>query len=64
MMEWQPIETAPQGVMIVGMNKFQRRCGIGCMRGALFILFDWDGNEIGFRFPPTYWAPIPDPKTA
>lgn len=66
-MDWQPIETAPQGetVLIYCPYTHQRggRIGLGLLRKYLnenAAHWSFDGSRVAAqKTPPTHWMPIP-----
>ncbi|EMX8720891.1 TPA: DUF551 domain-containing protein [Pseudomonas aeruginosa] len=57
MSEWKPIETAPQGTLVLMCNMKAKD-----VRGWAFV--DWvvNGKCCGNRFhEPTHWMPLPEP---
>lgn len=58
--DWQPIETAPKGPLLLFANQFD---GIGDWRIKVGF---WDGHEcrwhvFGGSWTPTHWMPLPQP---
>lgn len=54
-MEWQPIETAPKGKLL--LLYFPREAG----RNPLAEMIRADRYPVGYPRQPTHWMPLPAP---
>jgi hypothetical protein len=60
-MEWQPIETAQNGVEVLlwnGQRQFLGLAGSLCPRG---VMLREDGGYAMLTPPATHWMPLPNP---
>ena len=57
--QWQPIETAPKGTILILIRRGIGMCQIEeCENIDGFFYAKWSGNN---DFAPTHWMPLPEP---